>query len=56
MAIRQISVFVENQKGKLYETLKVIADEGINIRALSVADTNDFGVLRLITSDTDKTK
>ena len=56
MAIRQISVFVENQKGKLYETLKVIAGEGINIRALSVADTNDFGVLRLITSDTDKTK
>ncbi|MED9970362.1 MAG: hypothetical protein UFA98_10185 [Ruminococcus sp.] len=56
MAIRQISVFVENQKGKLYETLKEIADEGINIRALSVADTNDFGVLRLITSDTDKTK
>ena len=56
MAIRQISVFVENQKGKLYETLKVIADEGVNIRALSVADTNDFGVLRLITSDTDKTK
>ncbi|HCA04458.1 MAG TPA: acetolactate synthase [Ruminococcaceae bacterium] len=56
MAIRQISVFVENQKGKLYETLSVIAGEGINIRALSVADTNDFGVLRLITSDTDKTK
>ena len=56
MAIRQISVFVENQKGKLYETLKVIAGEGINIRALSVADTNDFGVLRLITSDTDKTR
>lgn len=55
MAIRQISVFVENQKGKLLETLNAIAAEGINIRALSVADTNDFGILRLITSDTDKT-
>ena len=55
MAIRQISVLVENQKGKLLETLNAIAAEGINIRALSVADTNDFGILRLITSDTDKT-
>ena len=55
MAIRQISVFVENRPGKLYETLKTIADEEINIRALSISETKDFGILRLITSDTPKT-
>ena len=55
MAIRQVSVFVENQPGKLHETLKMIADSGLNIRALSIAETKDFGILRLITSDTPKT-
>jgi len=55
MAIRQVSVFVENQPGKLHETLKMIADSGLNIRALSIAETRDFGILRLITSDTPKT-
>ena len=51
MAIQQISVFVENQKGKLLGTVKTLAEAGINIRALSIADTKDFGILRLITSD-----
>ena len=55
MAIRQVSVFVENCPGKLHETLKMIADSGLNIRALSIAETKDFGILRLITSDTPKT-
>ncbi|MBQ1350107.1 MAG: hypothetical protein II709_05460 [Ruminococcus sp.] len=55
MAIRQVSVFVENQPGKLHETLKMIADSGLNVRALSIAETRDFGILRLITSDTPKT-
>ena len=55
MAIRQVSVFVENQPGKLHETLKLIADSGLNVRALSIAETRDFGILRLITSDTPKT-
>ena len=55
MAIRQVSVFVENRPGKLRETLKMIADSGLNIRALSIAETKDFGILRLITSDTPKT-
>ena len=55
MAIRQVSVFVENRPGKLHETLKMIADSGLNIRALSIAETRDFGILRLITSDTPKT-
>ena len=55
MAIRQVSAFVENRPGKLHETLKMIADSGLNIRALSIAETKDFGILRLITSDTPKT-
>ena len=56
MAIQQISVFVENKQGKLVETIKTIADIGINIRAMSIADTKDFGILRMITSDNAKTK
>ena len=55
MAIRQISVFIENQQGNLVSTTKAIADADLNIRALSIADTKDFGILRLITSDADKT-
>ena len=54
MAIQQISVFVENQKGKLLGTVKTLAEAGINIRAMSIADTKDFGILRLITSDNQK--
>ena len=54
MAIQQLSVFVENQKGKLLGTVKALADAGINIRAMSIADTKDFGILRLITSDNAK--
>ena len=56
MAIQQISVFVENKQGKLVETIKIMADNGINIRAMSIADTKDFGILRMITSDNAKTK
>ena len=56
MAIQQISVFVENKQGKLVETIKKMADNGINIRAMSIAATKDFGILRMITSDNAKTK
>ena len=56
MAIQQISVFVENKQGTLVETIKTMADNGINIRAMSIADTKDFGILRMITSDNAKTK
>ena len=56
MAIQQISVFVENKQGTLVETIHTIADNGINIRAMSIADTKDFGILRMITSDNAKTK
>lgn len=56
MAIQQISVFVENKQGKLVETVRKMAENGINIRAMAIADTQDFGILRMITSDNDKTK
>lgn len=56
MAIKQLSVFVENKPGKLLEIVKELAAANINIRAMSIADTKDFGILRLIVSDTDKAK
>lgn len=56
MKVKQISVFLENRKGRLYEVLHVLASETINIRALSIADTADFGILRLIVPDPDLAK
>ena len=56
MSIKQISAFVENKPGKGYELFRAIADAGINIRAMNIADTKDFGVLRLIVEDTEKAK
>ncbi len=55
MPVKQITVFLENKCGRLADVAKVIGDEGINIRAFSVADTTDFGVLRLIVNDPDRT-
>ena len=43
MSVKQISVYIENQPGKLAEATRFIADHGINLRALSIADTRDFG-------------
>lgn len=54
MTIKQLSVFVENKKGKLVEIMQELAAHGIDIRALSLADTTDYGILRLIVNDTDK--
>jgi hypothetical protein len=54
MTLRQISVFLENKKGRLSEVVGLVAREKINIRALALADTADFGVLRLIVNDTEK--
>lgn len=54
MRIKQISVFLENKKGRLAEITKLIAKAGIDIRALSIADTAEFGILRLIVNDPDK--
>ena len=56
MAITQLSAFLENTPGTLYKAVSAISDAGINIRALSVADTKDFGILRMIVSDIEKTK
>lgn len=56
MKVDQISIFLENKAGRLAEVTKVIADAGINIRALSLADTSDFGILRLIVTDFEKAK
>lgn len=52
--IRQISVFVENKPGRLSAITQILKDNDINIRALSIADTKDFGILRLIVNDPDK--
>jgi hypothetical protein len=54
MKIRQISVFVENKHGRLYEVSKLLGENNINLKALCLADTTDFGIIRLIVSDPDK--
>jgi hypothetical protein len=51
MKVEQISVFLENKAGRLAEVTRTLGDAGINIRALSLADTTDFGILRLIVDD-----
>ena len=52
--VKQVSVFMQNEPGRLAEATKVIADAGVNIRALVVADTETYGVLRFIADDTEK--
>lgn len=52
--IRQVSIFLENQQGRLNDMLKILADQQINIRSLNIAETMDYGVVRLILQDTDK--
>jgi len=54
MIIKQISVFVENKLGRMAEITKVIGDIGVDIRALSIADTSDFGILRIIVNKPDE--
>ncbi len=56
MAIKQLSIFVENREGTLVTVTDAIAKAGVDIRAMSVADTNDFGIFRLIVTDVDKAK
>jgi len=53
MRVEQIAVFLENKSGRLAEITEILAGNGINIRALSVADTADFGILRLIVNKVD---
>jgi hypothetical protein len=54
MFIKQLSIFLENKGGSLGEVLKILSGENVNIASASLADTNDFGVLRLLVSDSDK--
>lgn len=52
--IKQLSIFLTNQKGRLYNVLNILAENNINIRALSLTDTSEFGILRLIVDNPDK--
>lgn len=56
MRVEQIAVFLENKSGRLAEITSILAENDINIRALSVADTADFGILRLIVDNVEKAK
>jgi hypothetical protein len=56
MKVEQISIFIENKSGRLAEITRILGDAGINIRALSLADTSDFGILRLIVNDVETAK
>jgi len=54
MKVEQIAIFLENESGRLSEITRVLADNNINIRSLSLADTADFGILRLIVDKVDE--
>ena len=54
MSVKQISIFVENKEGRIKKAINTLGQEKINIRALSIADTTKYGILRLIVSDNEK--
>ena len=54
MIIRQLSIFLENRTGRINEVARVLADNGINMQAFSMAETADFGLLRLIVPDVER--
>ena len=54
MTIKQLSVFLENKSGRINEVTKALGEQGINMHAFSMAETTDFGILRLIVSDVDR--
>jgi hypothetical protein len=54
MVTRQLSIFLENKTGRINEVAKILGDNGINMQAFSMAETADFGLLRLIVPDVDK--
>ena len=56
MAIKQLSVFVENKTGSLLGLVQKLSEQNVNLRALRVADTKDFGILRIIVADADKAR
>ncbi len=53
MALKQVTVFVQNKKGSLVDITATLAEKNVNLRALSIADSQEFGILRLIVNDTD---
>jgi len=54
MSVQQISVFIENRPGQAFKPIKALANAGVDLCAISIADTKDFGILRMITRDNDK--
>jgi len=56
MKLKQISIFLENKKGRLWNALSILRESGMNIRALSIADTSEFGILRIIVPEPEKAK
>ncbi len=56
MIVKQVSVFLENKSGRLNEVTRILGDAGLNMSAFTIADTSDFGILRLIVSDPDRAK
>ena len=54
MIIKQLSVFLENKTGRLNEVTQILGNAGINMSAMSVADTSEFGILRMIVSEPEK--
>ena len=54
MIIRQLSIFLENRTGRINEVARILGEHGINMQAFSMAETADFGLLRLIVPDVDK--
>lgn len=56
MAIKQLSIFVENKQGSLHDITDALAKEGINLRSMCVADTSNYGIVRIIADDPDKAK
>ena len=56
MIIKQVSVFLENKSGRLNEVTQILGEAGVNISAFTIADTSDFGILRLIVPEPEKAK
>ena len=54
MKVKQISVFLENKNGRLSEVTRILSEAGISLRAVTIADTADFGILRLIVEEPDR--
>ena len=56
MIVKQVSVFLENKSGRLNEVTQILGDAGLNMSAFTIADTSDFGILRVIVSEPEKAK